>query len=280
MSATASFTVESPAGPKTVSLNYTRTGKGEPLLLLHGIGHHWQAWEPVLPLLAAEHDVIAVDLPGFGASPALPDGVPYELATVANVLEAFCRELRHRAAARGRQLAGRPLRPRTGPRQARAHGDRALARRLLHRGGAQVRVPHPAVDAGRCPAAAHHSGEAALPVRRRTLRPGRRHLRAPRAPFPQAAVAETLAMRNATGFAPTLAAGRAIKFTDDVAGLPVTIGWGDRDRLLLPRQGVRARRIVPGSRLVRLRGCGHVPMQDDPATVARVILDTTRSLDA
>jgi pimeloyl-ACP methyl ester carboxylesterase len=58
-----------------VDLVFERRGDGPPLLLMHGIGHRRQAWEPVIDLLAAERDVIAVDLPGFGASPPLPPGV-------------------------------------------------------------------------------------------------------------------------------------------------------------------------------------------------------------
>ena len=54
-----------------MSLSYERVGSGEPLVLLHGIGHRWQAWRPVLDLLAAHHEVIAVDLPGFGKSPVM-----------------------------------------------------------------------------------------------------------------------------------------------------------------------------------------------------------------
>lgn len=65
-------------------------GGGEPLLLLHGIGHHRQAWDPVAHILATERDLIAVDLPGFGASPALPDGLAYDLSTTAAVFGAFC----------------------------------------------------------------------------------------------------------------------------------------------------------------------------------------------
>ncbi|TXS34943.1 alpha/beta fold hydrolase, partial [Streptomyces sp. t39] len=99
-------------------------------------------------------------------------------------------------------------------------------------------------------------------------RPGRRS--------PAAAVAETHALREATGFHRTLAAGGSVQFTDDVREVPVTIAWGERDRLLLRRQGVRAKRTIPGARLVRLPGCGHVPMNDDPALVARVLLDGSR----
>jgi pimeloyl-ACP methyl ester carboxylesterase len=52
-------------------LEHTRTGSGPPIVLLHGIGLDRHAWDPVVPLLAREHEVIAVDLPGFGASPPL-----------------------------------------------------------------------------------------------------------------------------------------------------------------------------------------------------------------
>ena len=57
------------------SLNLERQGEGEPLLLLHGIGGELCVWEPVLDALSGRAAVIAVDLPGFGRSPALPAGV-------------------------------------------------------------------------------------------------------------------------------------------------------------------------------------------------------------
>src|SRR4051794_34193779 len=51
-------------------LAHDRTGSGPPLLLLHGLGSCKEMWRPVVPMLAQEREVIAVDLPGFGASPA------------------------------------------------------------------------------------------------------------------------------------------------------------------------------------------------------------------
>ncbi|MFD0890855.1 alpha/beta fold hydrolase, partial [Streptosporangium algeriense] len=57
---------------------------------------------------------------------------------------------------------------------------------------------------------------------------------------------------------------------------PVTIAWGDRDRLFPRRQAVRAARWS-GQRVRLLRGCGHLPMSDDPALVARVLLEGSRS---
>ena len=48
-----------------------RRGTGEPLVLVHGLGGSWRTWTPVLDDLAAEREVIAVDLPGHGETPAL-----------------------------------------------------------------------------------------------------------------------------------------------------------------------------------------------------------------
>jgi pimeloyl-ACP methyl ester carboxylesterase len=43
-------------------------GEGPPLVLLHGRGSAAVSWLPLLPHLARTHRVLAVDLPGFGAS--------------------------------------------------------------------------------------------------------------------------------------------------------------------------------------------------------------------
>ncbi|MEV6398130.1 alpha/beta fold hydrolase [Streptomyces sp. NPDC051907] len=276
MTAKISFSIDSPRGSRTMSIAYERTGAGEPLLLLHGIGHHWQAWEPVLDILAAERDVIAVDLPGFGESPALPDGVSYDLSTVGATLGALCEALGvERPHVAGNSLGGllalelgreKLVRSVTAlsPAGFWSEAERRYAFVTLRamRAGAQS-MPLPMIER----LSRSTAGRAAL-TSTIYARPGRRS--------PQAAVAETLALRGATGFHQTLAAGRDILFTDDVPGMPVTIAWGMQDRLLLRRQGVRAKHAIPDARLVRLPGCGHVPMNDDPALVARVILDGSR----
>ena len=50
---------------------YERTGSGQPLLLIHGLGATRRIWDPQIERLAQERDVIAVDMPGFGDSPML-----------------------------------------------------------------------------------------------------------------------------------------------------------------------------------------------------------------
>ena len=55
---------------RSSSLNYERTGSGPPLVLLHGTNSSHAVWQSLLTELAAQRDVIAVDLPGHGRSPA------------------------------------------------------------------------------------------------------------------------------------------------------------------------------------------------------------------
>src|SRR5690606_3239608 len=88
---------------------------------------------------------------------------------------------------------------------------------------------------------------------------------------PTALLAATQALADATGFDETLES-----FTNVMPPAPpktpVTIAWGEHDRLLLRRQAVRAAKWS-GQRVKLLLGCGHVPMSDDPALVARVLLE-------
>jgi pimeloyl-ACP methyl ester carboxylesterase len=50
-------------------LHYVTAGSdGTPILLVHGFPESWWAFHELVPLIAAEHRVIAVDLPGFGDS--------------------------------------------------------------------------------------------------------------------------------------------------------------------------------------------------------------------
>jgi pimeloyl-ACP methyl ester carboxylesterase len=49
-------------------INYASTGRGRPLLLIHGANIGWGQWMPNMEALAREFQVIAVDLPGCGGS--------------------------------------------------------------------------------------------------------------------------------------------------------------------------------------------------------------------
>ncbi|GAA5171310.1 MULTISPECIES: alpha/beta fold hydrolase [Amycolatopsis] len=66
-------------------LHYVEAGTtGSPVLLVHGFPESWWAFSRLIPLLAADHRVFAVDLRGFGDSDAGPG--EYDSATAAQDL--------------------------------------------------------------------------------------------------------------------------------------------------------------------------------------------------
>jgi pimeloyl-ACP methyl ester carboxylesterase len=50
-------------------VNYIEMGSGDPLLFVHGLSGSWQNWLENIPHFARRRRVLAIDLPGFGDSP-------------------------------------------------------------------------------------------------------------------------------------------------------------------------------------------------------------------
>jgi len=68
-------------------------GNGPPLLLVHGWPEFWYAWRLVMPALARDFQVVAVDQRGMGLSGKPPDG--YDTGTLAGDLVALMDALGH-----------------------------------------------------------------------------------------------------------------------------------------------------------------------------------------
>ena len=68
-------------------------GEGPPLLLIHGWPENWYAWRMVMPKLAEDFEVIAVDQRGTGLSDKPQDG--YDLGTLAADLAGLMDALGH-----------------------------------------------------------------------------------------------------------------------------------------------------------------------------------------
>ena len=66
----------------------------------------------------------------------------------------------------------------------------------------------------------------------------------------------------------------------ELGSTPITVAWGERDRLLPYRlQAPRARALLPQATHVTLGG-GHLPFYDDPAAVAEVVRGSARPVAA
>src|SRR6478672_13477480 len=68
-------------------------GGGPPLLLVHGWPQTWYAWRMLMPELARDFPVVAVDQRGIGLSGKPEDG--YDTATLASDLVALMDALGH-----------------------------------------------------------------------------------------------------------------------------------------------------------------------------------------
>ncbi len=256
-----------------VEINFHRAGQGKPLVLMHGIGMRWQAWRPVLPRLEAEREVIAVDLPGFGATPMPPPGTPPGIESLTRLVAQFLREIGLEAPhAAGNSLGGwislelakqGLVSSATALSPAGFHNDRE---RIFQRTSLSL-------TRRGCRLIASRADVLMKPRLARVVFSGQYFARPERIPAEESA-ANIRAVANAPWFDETR---RAINSKERFNGgeriaVPVTIAWGDRDRLLLPRQAHRAQRAIPSARVVTLPGCGHVPMSDDPEQVASVLL--------
>lgn len=257
----------------TTRLAYTRKGSGEPLLLIHGIGHRRQAWDPVLDRLAESYDVIAIDLAGFGESEPYPDGTAYSMDNACRIIGENLEEW----GVSDPHVVGNSL----GGAIALELGARGMARSVTALSPAGFfRNLGDRVVALFALILLKLASHLPLAVVRPVLRSagGRRligrtlYVNGERI-SPEDFVGDTLALRNGSAFFPTFKAGLTYQFRSQV-DVPTTIAWATRDQVLVYGQSGLAQERLPNARHVALTHCGHVPMIDDPGLIVRVIEDT------
>lgn len=251
-------------------LNFERAGSGPSLVLIHGLGGSGRLWGPVVERLAPTRDVIVPDLPGFGGSPPLADGRRATAAALAEPVAELCESLgvvrpdvagnslgawvclelakrKQVASVVGISPAGLWRNP-LGPRR---YETQRIGRRL-----------RPLLTA----ALATRPGRAAL-LRTTVAHPER-------VPA-QAAREMVMSYLDSPGYEAANAAMRAEPFEHEgLVDVPVTLAWGERDRLVRPPSRSRT---PPGARVITVPGWGHTPTWDDPDGVARLILDASAS---
>ena len=257
-------------------INVVREGRGRPLLLVHGLGGSWRSWSPIRTALAGQHEVIAIDLPGHGATPAEPDSGTF--AGLADSLDRFIlAEGMENVAAVGSSMGARLVlemarRGRLGAVVALDPGGFWRGWERLFFGvtiGASiklVRALSPTLPALCRTAAGRTALLAQLSARPWTLSPDL--VAGELKSFAATRTFDALIHDLSTGPEQTGPAG-------PTSG-PVTIGWGRHDRLCLPGQAKRARAAFPGAAMHWFEHSGHFPLWDEPEETVRLILDAVR----
>jgi len=256
-------------------LNYERRGNGEPLLLLHGTGSHLQVWYPVMDMLARVYDVIAIDLPGHGKSP-LPDGsLPPTPHGFAEVLAAFLDHLSietahvvgnsvggwtaFELAKRGRVRSVIAFSP-AGLWHSRAPLYDVVSFRVSHRLARMLGRMTPLVVSS--------SMGRALFLSQMVARTGKL------SPEVAADMIVTFAQTPSFDIHFTATIHECFQGGQNIH-IPVTVAWGQHDRILLPHLARYREELPAQTRWIELRGCGHVPMYDDPDQVVQAVLQGT-----
>lgn len=251
------------------TIAHDREGAGEPLVLIHGIGHRRQAWDPVVPLLVEDFEVITLDLPGFGESPPPDDDHVYDMPHTATLLDSF---FEHIGIERP-HVAGNSL----GGAIALELGALDLVRSVTALAPAGFWTPRQRRYALTVLAAHRRTAQLPEVMLRRVARHARLRTQTlrllygrPERVSEQVFLEDSWSLGMSAAFDHMLNGGMDYECMAQPA-VPTAIAWGDRDRILLPAQGKTAAARLPRAEYVELPGCGHIPMTDDPERVAAVI---------
>lgn len=252
---------------------HTRTGTGEPLVLLHGTNCTHHIWDPLLPALVAERDVVAIDLPAHGGSPPTSFDPPGFAAEIAMLLD----ELGLTAPAVVGHSVG---------------GWTALELAKLGRAGAVLALAPAGLWRRRSPALTDArlaldwglgrllGGLAAGPLRTRGGRAvGLRSISVRPGDVPSDVAVQTARDAAASVHFPAhFRATRRLRFTDGAAisaDVPVRVVWAEEDRVALRGRSRFPDELPSHARVEAWPECGHMVMWDRPGSTVTAALATT-----
>jgi pimeloyl-ACP methyl ester carboxylesterase len=252
-------------------VNVIELGEGPPLIFVHGLSGSWPNWLEQLPVLAANHRVIALDLPGFGYSPMPAERI--SISGYARLLDRLLDRLGIDAAA----VVGNSMGGFVGAELAIAFPQRVERLVLIsaagistydHRGALRtvpvlrraerILTAYTAWMASKSDTVARRAR-----LREATLNVVTRHP----SRLPAALAAEQLRGSGKPGFMQALEANLNYDFRERLAEIacPTLIIWGEDDRLITARDAAVFEELIPNSRVVMYADTGHMAMLERPA---------------
>lgn len=224
-----------------LKLSYVVRGRGEPLVLIHGLSGSTRWWRHNLPVLALHYRVYVLDLVGYGSARGQRAvGLERDVALLVAWLEHLDLQ--------GVNLVGHSMGGHIALRVAERQPERVGSLVLVCASG--LLAGHPARLVWRLPLAGWRGRRSFLP---RVL------LDSARAGLPNLWRSGVSVLRD--DVQPSLGGVQA----------RTLVVWGERDVLIPSEQG---RRLAAGLRAqyVELRAAGHIPMVETPAAFNRVLL--------
>jgi pimeloyl-ACP methyl ester carboxylesterase len=252
-------------------IRYVRNGAGPSLILLHGLGSSIYSWSQVLDGLARQHDVVAVDLPGFGSSDQ-----PEDLAF--SRLPRAVLGLMDRLGLEKASLAGNSLGGAVAVTVAAEHPGRVDRLVLIDSAGfnlAESDWPFLLRFVARAPPLLLEH----VPIRRPLTRIALLQVFHDKAKVTEERVEEYVAPLLRPGTVRCLQSllvsrgGRAADFAAlaERVGVPTLILWGREDRWTPVTYADRFAAAIRQSRTVVLTRCGHMPQEERPVETLALV---------
>lgn len=263
--------------PRRTTVNYVEMGEGGSgrldLVFVHGLSGSWQNWLENLPHFARDHRVVALDMPGFGASP-MP-GWEITIERYGHLLRDFCHTIGIEDCALIGNSMGGFICAEAAVRDPSWFEKLALvsAAGVSH---ARMRA-EPAEMAGRMAVAA---SPLVLRFQEQGLRRARIRYWAFRMLFhrPHRIRKELIWEFFANGagkpgFLPSVGTLLGYDILDrlEEVEVPTLIVWGRNDRIVAPGDSLEYGRRLRNSRTVVFDECGHVPMAERPVRFNRIL---------
>lgn len=253
-------------------VNTIDLGSGSPIVFVHGLTGSWPNWLEQLPVLAAEHRVIAMDLPGSGHSPMPRERI--SISGYARLLDGLFDELQIDSAA----VVGNSMGGFVSAELAIAFPQRVERLALVAPAGLStyhdpratralpaLRRLEPALAACTAWGAANADAIARRPrLREVILGVLTSHPSLLGAPL----TAELVRGGGGKpGFMQSLEANLDYHVRDRLSEIacPTLIVWGERDRVVTARDADVYAELIPGSRKVMFEDTGHLAMVERPA---------------
>ena len=246
---------------RTCELAFDRVGSGPALVLLHPLGADRRVWAPVIPLLAAERELIAVDLPGFGGSAAI--AAPLTLAGYGALIAG----LLDRLGIFRCMLFGHSLGAMIVQQMALDHPGR-FERLVLYGAASTGRLPGRFETFDATIERLRRVGIAAgaEPIIASWFVAGRKH---PAFPMYRR-MAESASTEAAIAVLRAVEAWQVTERLGEIAAPALVIG-GDRDRSTEPAEQLRLWRGLPNGQLCILPGCAHAAHLEVPDLFGRLV---------
>ena len=262
--------------PKTVrvgrlDVRYVRRGQGPALVLIHGLASSMYTWSELIGPLSEDFDVIALDLPGFGASSQPPDLVfsDYDQA-IAGLLSALGVSRAH--------FAGNSLGGAISLLMAAHHPDQVDRLVILDSAGFNLAQGDRPLLAKLLASRAAGNLSSHLPVKRLLARFFLKHLMVDDSRITEERIDEYVAPLMRPGALDSVRSLMLSRGGENFEGsltsihAPTLVLWGRFDPWLPESHADRFVAAIKGARKVTLE-TGHLPQEEKPAEVARLIRD-------